>query len=431
MRTTTISRPGARVAPGPGDPTRHKKEITVFTIPNDGHLNILRRLIGRYQDSYEFQLVFVDQRNTPPDLRDLTVPVRWLTNARGFTNTPATRLFERVAAVLDECLDLVRARRPDLIIYDFCAVEGNLVGRAAGIPYWCSIPGLVGPFIHRDYLTDSLSSPANRSAIAAIRRRFGIDVEPDDVEVISNCLHMPGELNLLWSYPSVTPRDFLRNRKTADYQFAGYLSDGYARTGGSARPLIYLSFGTEVMDNLWPAQRQTRAGVRECVAGLADRWRGGDVEVVFVTQGRPVLGHYPPNWTVRDTVDQQRVLSRADVFVTHGGANSFHEALLFKVPMVVVPFFGDQVLIGRRVEELGIGVDLIRDERIDKDKTRRFLGDGLAAAIDRAVRRMLADGAYRRGFEGIALESTPPLAALAAAQAGAAPLGPARLIRVG
>merc|ERR1712117_138024 len=38
------------------------------------------------------------------------------------------------------------------------------------------------------------------------------------------------------------------------------------------------------------------------------------------------------------------VLQRCSAFLTHGGANSMHEALSFGIPMAVVPVFADQPL---------------------------------------------------------------------------------------
>ncbi len=393
----------------PTTPARRKR-ILIFTIPNAGHLNVLRRMVGRYRDEYQFELILVDRTHTPPDLSDLAVPATTPAACDGFTNTPAGQVFARVQALLDECVALARAFEPDLVMYDFCAVEGHFVAQALGIPSWCSIPGLIGPLHDHAYLARSVSTRANRQALAAIEHRHGVTVRPDQVELISNSLHLPAELNLLWSYAAVTPDNFLDNRHPARYQFAGYPSDGYpVRRGRASTPLIYLSLGTEVMDNLWYDQEGTRQGIRRCVAGLARRWASSDVEVVFATQGRPVLARYPPNWRVSGTVDQQRVLSRADVFVTHGGSNSLHEAILLQVPMVVAPFFGDQVLIGRRARELGIGIVLDVPEVTDKDAPKHHLDDGLAARMDDAVRRILADDRYRRSFAGIRLDSTPPL----------------------
>jgi UDP:flavonoid glycosyltransferase YjiC (YdhE family) len=393
-----------------------RKKILIFTIPNDGHLNILRRVIRDYSDSYSFGLVLVDQKNTPPDLGDLAdlgVPTFTPRRTRGFVNTPASRVFVRVAELLDECLDLARRFDPDLVLYDFCALEGYFVGQILDIRSWSSIPGLVGPLTEHGYLVESLTGEANQRAIATIRDRYRIHFDPSDVELISNSLHIPGERNLLWSYPAVTPPDFLANRRPARYQFAGYLSDGHARPErASPTPTVYLSFGTEVMDNLWRAQTQTRDGVRTTVAGLARRWEPLGLDVVFATQGRTVLDRYPANWTVHDKVDQQQVLSRSDVFVTHGGSNSFHESLLSRVPMVVTPFFGDQPLIGRQVEQLGLGVALIDDGAIDTGKSKHFLNEELTGRIAGAVRHILADRRYNRSLHRVELEATPALAEL-------------------
>ncbi|HEX7745186.1 MAG TPA: nucleotide disphospho-sugar-binding domain-containing protein [Micromonosporaceae bacterium] len=361
----------------------------------------------------------------------MAVPVHIPAAVRGFVNTPASRVFERVGTLLPECLRIAREYDPSLVVYDFCALEGHFVGRLSGIPYWCSIPGMVGPFAHRSYLVENLMSRANQRAIATLEGRYRLDVPQSDVEVISNCLHLPGQVNLLWSYPAVTPPRFRDNRGPARYEFVGYLSDGHRRpAAGTALPLIYLSFGTEVMDNLWADQEETRTGVRRCVAGLTRLWRPGEVDVVFATQGKRILDSYPPNWTVRDRVDQQKVLSRADVFVTHGGSNSFHEAVLHRVPMVVVPFFGDQVLVARRAEELGIGVDLGDGDGIDRNRQRRHLAADLASRIAAAAIRLMATDTARRGFEALRLEPTMSLRELAAVSgvaAGAASLVPAAL----
>jgi hypothetical protein len=50
---------------------RRRKRILIFTIPNDGHLNILRRVIRDARDTHDFGLVLVVQKNGPADLRDV------------------------------------------------------------------------------------------------------------------------------------------------------------------------------------------------------------------------------------------------------------------------------------------------------------------------------------------------------------------------
>ncbi|MEV7225586.1 nucleotide disphospho-sugar-binding domain-containing protein [Polymorphospora sp. NPDC051019] len=386
------------------------KRIMVFTIPNDGHLNILKRMIRAYRAEHTFRLVLVDRQTTAPDLGDLAGLTDTLDGSRHFVNTPASGVLNRVCELLDESLAITRDFGPDLVVHDFCALEGHFAARLAGVPYWASVPGLIGPMTDRRHLADCLSSPTNRAATETLRRRYGLTVAPGDVELVSNSLHIPAPTNLLWSYPAVTPADFRHHRRPAHYRFAGYLSDGHRRPARPAgRPLVYLSFGTEVMDNLWHADPTTRDGVRRCVAGLAARWTR-DVDVVFVTRGRPVLPTYPANWAVHDRVDQQRILSRADVFVTHGGSNSFHEALLARVPVVVVPFFGDQPLVARRAAELGVGIALDGGATVERGAAARFLHPDLPALIAAAVDRIRADGTYRRNLRDLCTSVTPALA---------------------
>jgi anthocyanidin 3-O-glucosyltransferase len=59
---------------------------------------------------------------------------------------------------------------------------------------------------------------------------------------------------------------------------------------------------------------------------------------------------------------QTQVLAHASigVFVTHSGANSVYESIANGVPLICRPFFGDQHMIGRIIEEewgIGVGVE--------------------------------------------------------------------------
>jgi UDP:flavonoid glycosyltransferase YjiC (YdhE family) len=51
-----------------------------------------------------------------------------------------------------------------------------------------------------------------------------------------------------------------------------------------------------------------------------------------------------------------QILERADVVITHGGLNTIREALVFGVPMVVFPSFGEQPMNAGRVVHHGLGV---------------------------------------------------------------------------
>lgn len=115
------------------------------------------------------------------------------------------------------------------------------------------------------------------------------------------------------------------------------------------RPLIYISMGTVINDrpDLY----------RNCIAAL------GDLEAdVLISCGRAMdpaaLAPLPANVQVQPYVNQQEVLSRADVFISHCGMNSASESLYMAAPMVLYPQTGEQQAVARRVKEMGAGVPL-------------------------------------------------------------------------
>jgi UDP:flavonoid glycosyltransferase YjiC (YdhE family) len=84
---------------------------------------------------------------------------------------------------------------------------------------------------------------------------------------------------------------------------------------------------------------------------------------------------------VRDFVPQQALLSHMDLFVTHGGNNSFTESLVTGVPLLVLPFASDQFAVAHDVERTGLG------RVLDPNHLRpRDVADAAAHALTGAVR---------------------------------------------
>ena len=102
----------------------------------------------------------------------------------------------------------------------------------------------------------------------------------------------------------------------------------------------------------------------------------------MILSAPPGLGPAPANFIVHSNAPQIEVLQRATAFVSHGGMNSVNESLSYGVPLVVIPQMGEQMIIGRRVEELGAGVYIAKEE-----VTAVKLRDG--------VRRLLAEPHFR------------------------------------
>lgn len=118
-----------------------------------------------------------------------------------------------------------------------------------------------------------------------------------------------------------------------------------------------------------------------------------------------MLGPVPHNFLVSSYVPQLEILSRAHVFVTHGGMNSTMESLYYGVPMVAVPQMLEQALTARRITELGLGIALEKEavnvttlreavERVANESTFRERVQNMQQITREA-------GGYQRGADAI------------------------------
>ncbi len=180
---------------------------------------------------------------------------------------------------------------------------------------------------------------------------------------LNEIIHNPPALNLVYTLREFQPYE--EEFESKKYLFLG--ASVYDRKEQAwqykkqGRPLIYISLGTVVK------------GKRKFFQSCVDAFRDEDVEVILSTGfqfDKGKLKNIPENVYIYPSVPQTQVLKQADVFVTHGGMNSVSEAFTHGVSLVVVPFMSDQPVNARRVEELGLGVQL--DYHImDKEVLRR------------------------------------------------------------
>ena len=117
--------------------------------------------------------------------------------------------------------------------------------------------------------------------------------------------------------------------------------------------VIYVSFGVLVR----PYFEVLAAIVRGALASVKN------ARVLVSTRDRAdlekMLGR-ADNVRLENWVNQQMVLMHRSTvaFVTHGGPRSLGEAMTSRVPVLVVPHYGDQLLHGCLVERYGLGLQL-------------------------------------------------------------------------
>ncbi len=368
--------------------------IEFFGLPAHGHTNptlpVVQELVRRghqvrYWSYSEFQIKLED---SGAEFADLAPYVQlhhtgFETNLFRFAN----QLLQGSQAVLEGLLPSFRNNPPDLIIYDSLATWGRLLAHALHIPSVCSTT----TFALNDTVTRSSSQQFQgflmmllQALPQALRfewhsfqlaKRFGLP-KCQLPEMFSN----PAALNVVY-----TSRAFQPHAET--------FSDAYCFVGPSLnleqpqrldwswlqdQPLIYVSLGTLINDNLGFYHR-----CFEALSTLPVK--------VMMSVGLKIniadLGIIPENFIIQPFVPQLEVLKHTNVFVTHGGMNSVHESLALGVPMVVIPQASDQRWVAEQVAHTKAGLLLEKDFS--------------SAALQQAVQTMLQSPEYQQNAQQI------------------------------
>jgi MGT family glycosyltransferase len=146
-------------------------------------------------------------------------------------------------------------------------------------------------------------------------------------------------------------------------------------------PGLYISLGTAI----------SRGSGSRFTEICFDAFGGTDWRVVLSAGAGTDLASLPAppaNFLVRGYVPQLDVLSRAQVFVTHGGVNSVMEAMWYGVPLVAIPHTIEQLMFADRAAQLGLG-------------TRLDPAEVTAATLRAAADAIAADPGYRTRLAGI------------------------------
>ncbi|ASI78066.1 UDP-glucosyltransferase [Bacillus pacificus] len=118
------------------------------------------------------------------------------------------------------------------------------------------------------------------------------------------------------------------------------------------KKVIYISMGT-LLEGIEPF-------FNACIDAFSD-FNGLVVMAIGDRNDRSKIKEAPNNFVIAPYVPQSEVLSEADVFITHGGMNSVHDAIHFNVPFVIIPHDKDQPMIAQRLTELEAAHRLLKE----------------------------------------------------------------------
>ena len=291
-------------------------------------------------------------------------------------------LMAQVPAQIAGLRELVRARRPDVIVTDPLLYAAAVVAEQESIP-WAAVSILQLALTPQDLRWPYLDSLEDPALVAERDRLFaaeGVAPRVELGEVVSPHLFMLFAI------------DALAASKRIDHAICvGPMSPLGSRGDEPAfpwerlrdrKPLVYASFGSQL------------APEPSVYTALCNAL-GPDEADVVIAYGDPAQAPEtaPPHVTCVRWAPQLALLDRAAVMVTHGGANSVAECLMRGVPPLVVPLGYDQPLHACLVERAGAGIALAPEHATDE-------------RVRAALRELLADGPHRRRARELATAYT-------------------------
>lgn len=381
-----------------GRETNQNLKIAMIAPPFYGHFKVLSKLALEYKKlnkDFAIKFIVTGWKNMSLAEREINqlksagIDVQMINDDENIKSAaPMEFTFDRVYKLSDKVIESCRGQ--DYIINDFFSIEGYIAGKKLNIPSICSIPAVMGPFNPLNPMFLELKEKG-RTLINTLENKYQLNLF-DKIEMVSDGFLIPSEFeNIVWSWPKLIKTEklqskqfeFTKNRKQGQhYHFVRpemnltstntQLNQDMKIAKAEGKKIIYVSLGTVVCNNLWDHEKDVKETVNQIYdAIVAEYAHSPDYEVIFST-GRAVndlvpLQNVASNFHVYQYLDQLSVLQCADVFVTHAGGNGVNEAIDYGVPMVAIPFFGDQHQSADNIAKLGIGLSLTHQEE-DKER---------------------------------------------------------------
>ena len=349
-----------------------QRSVAFFCMPEIGHFNRLKSLISGMNRRGIKAHVFTHRNFEPQVVRSGGIffdlfskyPLEQADN----TSYPVPCRFVSYAATYANqiCHDVERIQ-PSLVIHDTFAVIGRLVATLLGIPRVNVCAGHnMNPARFLELLQKDPRvklSPKCLHAVKELRESYSMaDASPFSyVSSISPHLNIycePPEFLEEWERKAFEPIAFYGSIPFPDEMQSNHQENRIYFGADSGDWLkIYVSFGTVIWRSF------TNPALR-ALTTLAGTFNHMESVQAIISLGMAKISNETlaalvgPNVSVQTYVDQWRMLQEVDVFFTHQGMNSTHEAIFHRVPMVSYPFFSDQPALAEKCQQFGLAIPL-------------------------------------------------------------------------
>ncbi|MGL4655007.1 MAG: macrolide family glycosyltransferase [Sarcina sp.] len=273
--------------------------------------------------------------------------------------------FDHLTSVCDGLLKVLWETKEDsydYIIYDSMINIGDKIKKLLNIPY--SVRSITTFAFSRRLLLDltmsnmkMIENPKSKDVhrrIVEMKEKYDIGFKMDYTKCL---LFNKADMNVVYTSSYFQPRiwDFSDKYKFVGPSIANRKENiDFKIENLNGRKLVYISLGTIANKNNNFYQESFKAF--------------GDMKdlLVIMSVGKKTeissLGKIPDNFRVYNYVPQLELLPKVDLFITHGGMNSTSEGLYNNIPLIVIPQFGDQFIVGKRVEALSAGINIKNED---------------------------------------------------------------------
>jgi len=281
--------------------------------------------------------------------------------------------------------DYAKKWKADIIVADYLMLSGYFGSKLAGIPYisvyHTALPFKVdsapafGSGLHSDARKEDLDyakscfSKINEVFMERTKRassKLGIDDQLSFNKPISQ------DLNILLSKPFLEPS--LSDLSEYNVLFSGPCmpleSDSnindpcLSLVKGLKATFVYVSLGT-VFNN----QINVFSTIINGITSLFEKYEDLHIIVSAGATYDNLLSKSNERIHIYKRVPQAELLKSIHAVVTHGGNNTVQETLSCGIPMIVIPFGSDQYENAIRVQLLGVGIS-VRKEELTSEKIR-------------------------------------------------------------